>query len=253
MTTSGLWSEVTGTGPRLVLVHGAMDRASSFARVARRLPDFELVRYDRRGYGRSLGVGPPSGVEDQIADLLDVIGDDPAMVFGHSYGGTIALATAARAPGAVTGVVAYECPMPWSEWWPGNSAGAAAVASAHDPEEAGELFMRRMIGDERWKRLPPSTKAARRAEGATLTAEIEQLRAPHAPAFDPADVKVPVVVAHGSEGAAHHARSVREIAAMAPDAELHRIEGAGHPVHLTHAPEVEVLIRRLADRLARNG
>lgn len=242
------WREVHGEGPTVVLVHGTMDRASSFGRVQRVLDDFQIVRYDRRGYGRSLDLGVPTSFHQQVDDLLDVIGDQEAIVFGHSYGGTIALAAAQVAPTQVVGVAAYECPLPWFEWWPADSAGAAAAASTDDPAEAGERFMQRMIGEERWRRLPRRTREARRAEGATLVAELAQLRPPHPPPFVLSSLRVPVVAAHGTEGAPHHAEAMRVIADGVPGAELEIVEGAGHGVHLTHPAKVGALVRRLAAR-----
>jgi pimeloyl-ACP methyl ester carboxylesterase len=45
--------EATVTGPgagrRLVLVHGSLDRATSFTRLMKRLRDWTIVAYDRRG------------------------------------------------------------------------------------------------------------------------------------------------------------------------------------------------------------
>ncbi len=38
---------------RVILVHGTMDRASSFARLLPHLTDLDVVTYDRRGYGRA--------------------------------------------------------------------------------------------------------------------------------------------------------------------------------------------------------
>ena len=248
-TADRCWHRASGTGPTVVLVHGTMDRSASFGRVQRLLDGFRVVRYDRRGYAHSLGLGPPTGIDQQVDDLLDVIGDRPAVVFGHSYGGTIALAAAQRAPESVRGAVVYECPMPWMPWWPEGSAGAAAVAGSDNPEAAAEAFMRRMLGDRRWERLPPSTRDARRAEGATLVAEIAQMRPPYPPAFDAAAVSVPVIAAHGSTGAAHHARSIRWIAETAPRATLEIIEGADHGVHLSHPGAVADLLRAVQARV----
>ena len=47
-----------GAASRIVFVHGAMDRSTSFAKVRNRLGDHETVAYDRRGYARSLEAGP---------------------------------------------------------------------------------------------------------------------------------------------------------------------------------------------------
>lgn len=247
--TAHCWRCDEGEGARVVLVHGTMDRASSFGRVQRHLDDFRVTRYDRRGYGRSVELGPPTGMAQQVADLLDVVGDDPALVAGHSYGGTVALAAAAVAPDLVRGVVAYEAPMQWLPWWPRTSAGAQAVATSADPADAAERFMRRMVGDARWEKLPPSTRAARRAEGATLVAEMAHARPPNPPAFDPADLAVPVIAAHGTEGAEHHARSAAALADAAPMGELVVVQGAGHGVHLSHPKEFAALVRRLHRRV----
>lgn len=238
-----------------MLVHGTMDRSSSFGRAAKALEGFRVVRYDRRGYARSRALGPPTSFAQQVDDLLDVIDTEargrPAVVFGHSYGGTIALAAAASsAPEVIAGVAVYECPLPWLRWWPQHSAGAQAVAAADDPEGAGEGFMRRMVGDRRWERLPPSTKEARRAEGATLVAEIAQLRPPHDVPFDLAVVRVPVIAGHGTAGVAHHERAAREVALRVPGAVLEVVEGAGHGVHLTHPAAVASMVREIADRAA---
>ena len=49
-----------------------------------------------------------------------------------------------------------------------------------DPEQAAEQFMRRLIGDDRWDKLPPTSREARRAEGPAMIGELSNLRA-HAP------------------------------------------------------------------------
>ena len=251
-TTHRCWRRADGDGPPVVLVHGTMDRSSSFGRVAKAMEGFRVVRYDRRGYAHSLELGPPDSFAQQVDDLLEVIdseaGGRPALVFGHSYGGTIALAAAATHPGTISGVGVYECPLPWLDWWPQDSAGARAVAEAADPEAAGERFMRRMVGDRRWERLPPSTREARRAEGATLVAEIAQLRPPHDVPFDLADVRVPVVASHGTAGVSHHERAAKEVAVRVPDAVLEVVDGAGHGVHLTHPAAVAAMLRELFER-----
>lgn len=243
------WRQSSGDGPPVVLVHGTMDRSSSFGRVAKALDGYHVVRYDRRGYGRSLELGPPASFAQQVDDLVEVLTSEaagPAIVLGHSYGGTIALAAAVAAPERIAGIVAYESPLSWMDWWPRESAGSRAVTSGDDPEGAGEAFMRRMVGDRRWERLPPSTKQARRAEGATLVAEIAQLRPPHPVPVDLAAVRVPVVAAHGTDGAEYHHRAAATVAAQVPGARLAVVEGATHGAHLTHPGAVADLVRSLA-------
>jgi pimeloyl-ACP methyl ester carboxylesterase len=225
--------------PRVVLVHGTLDRASSFRRVQRHLPDVETYAYDRRGYASRVEE-PPGTIEDHVEDLLGVLDGRPAVVAGHSYGADVALAAAVRRPDLVLAVVSYEAPMPWQPWWASFTAGSAAV-EADGPEEAAEAFMRRMIGDERWGRLPSSTKAARRAEGGAVLADLRSIR-DRAP-FDLADVHVPVVVGVGTESAPHQIEAAPKVAAALPRAELHRIEGARHGAHLSHPAQFAGLVR----------
>lgn len=228
----------------VVFVHGALDRATSFERVRRHLPGIETTTYDRRGYGRA--VGPAVGFDQHVADLLDRVGDRPAVVAGHSLGGDIALAASVRRPDLVRAVVSFEAPMPWEPWWPQETAGSAAVAAAGDPGAAAEAFMRRMLGDSRWERLPARTKEARRAEGSALLADLRSLR--ETAPFDIAAVAVPVVVGVGSESRPHHQEGAPWLASSLADAELVVIEGASHGAHLSHPAEFAGLVRRALAR-----
>lgn len=238
----GVWRTEEGEGPLVVLVHGSMDRSTSFRRMARHLSGLRVVRYDRRGYGESLALGPPSSIDEQVDDLLDVIDGRPARVFGHSLGGVVALAAAERAPEHVARVVAYESPRSWTEWWPADSAGNAAMDGVGDPAEVAERFMARMIGEERWRRLPRATRDARRAEGPTLIADLLSVRRPEPAPYDDEEIGVPVVAAHGTASADRHVRAARELADRVPAARLEVVEGAGHGVHLTHPAAAAALL-----------
>jgi pimeloyl-ACP methyl ester carboxylesterase len=237
--------------PVVVLVHGSLDRSSAFARVQRHLDGLTVVRYDRRGYGRSLAVPPSTSFGDQVTDLLEVVGGRPCTVAGHSLGGVIALAAAQAHPELVRAVVAYEAPMPWVEWWPGSTAGSQATADPSDAGAAAERFMRRMVGDERWAALPEGTRAQRRAEGPALLSELRAIRPPAGAPYDPAAIGVPVLAGCGSRSSPHHQRSARALAAAVPQGELVVVEGADHGVHLTHpAAFADLVVRGLAHRTA---
>jgi pimeloyl-ACP methyl ester carboxylesterase len=229
---------------RVVLVHGTMDRASSLRKVARRLPDLDVTVYDRRGYGGSVAGGVAPTIEAHVDDLFVVLGDEAALVVGHSLGGIVALGAAARRPDLIHGVLSYEAPVAWCPWWPPSTAGSQAVYEHPDePAVAAEAFMRRMIGDARWERLPEATRRARRAEGPALLAEMKALRS-DGPPFDPATISVPVLVAAGTSTSEHHRRGAVELAALLPSATLVELEGAGHGAHLTHPDGFAQLVRR---------
>lgn len=259
---SAIWSATTGNddGSHITLVHGSLDRSAGLLKLSRRLDDRYLVtRYDRRGYGRSLPCDGPFGVEQQVDDLVAVLRSldrlgRPSVVVGHSFGGNVALAAAQRHGELIDGVVTYETPLSWREWWPGDSAGGDALSWQDDPAEAAERFMRRLIGDDRWERLPPSSRRARRGEGAAMVGELVDLR--RQAAWDPSRIVTPVLAVHGEFGHDHHRRGAEAIAAEVPGAELGVLAGARHPGPNTHpdaaAAMIDDFIRRRCGAASRS-
>ncbi|HZX56412.1 MAG TPA: alpha/beta hydrolase, partial [Ilumatobacteraceae bacterium] len=87
-----LWSEEAGDGdrPLIALVHGSMDRSAGMLKLSRRLDsDFRVLRYDRRGYGRSFPHPGPFMMAGQIDDLVGLLAGRRAVLVGHSYGGDV--------------------------------------------------------------------------------------------------------------------------------------------------------------------
>jgi len=227
----------------VVFVHGSMDRGAAFVKVARLLRDFDLVRYDRRGYGRSVDAGLAVTVAEQVDDLVAVLDGQPAVVVGHSMGGVIALTAAERHPELVRAVGCYEAPMPWLEWWPRTSAGGVATSVDDGPEAAAERFMRRIIGDAHWERLPVGTQQQRRAEGPALLADLRAVRTREAP-YDLALLPVPVVAGYGSATAERHRLATLALVEGAPVGELVVVEAAGHNAPVSHPEGFAELVRR---------
>ncbi|MCX7620216.1 MAG: alpha/beta hydrolase [Acidimicrobiales bacterium] len=237
----------------VVFVHGSMDRAASFVNVVRRLGDVDTIRYDRRGYGRSLGAGVAMTIDEHVNDLATVIDGQPCVVIGHSFGGVVALAAAAKRAAPIVAVGSFEAPMPWSDWWPRRSAGRLAMQAGPQEAAAAECFMRRMIGDEHWERLPESTRRQRRAEGRALVAELRQLEE-SVPPFDLIAIEVPIVSGYGSASFGYHRRASEEVAKIARRGELVVINGAAHRAHASHPDDFAKFVRRtvLASRVKRS-
>jgi len=227
---------------RVVFVHGTMDRAAGLARVAKRLPDLDVVRYDRRGYGRSMGLAPDGSVDEQVADLLALLGPEPGLLLGHSMGGVLALAVAARHPERVAGVAVFEAPMPWAPWWADGRGPKEQRPWWHDdPGDAAEGFLRAMIGDERWDQLTEATRQARRAEGPALLADVAMLRA--GPVYDATQIRVPLAVGFGSKARTRHRRASTTLHELIPGSTLVEVPEAGHDAPASHPDAVAGLLR----------
>ncbi len=228
--------------PRVVLVHGVMDRGASFSRVVGYLYDEVVITYDRRGYAHSMEAPLSDSLDTHVDDLIDVIGDQPAYLIGHSLGGVITLTAAARRPDLVKAVGVYESPMPWLPEWPTTTAGARTLAEDSDPATAAESFMRYLAGDEAWEMLPMKTQQQRKAEGPALLSDLRMLHGGAAP-FEAQEVTVPVAVAGGSLTQEHHKQGCEVMAKMF-DTEVQWIEGAGHGGHMSHPGPFASFVRR---------
>jgi pimeloyl-ACP methyl ester carboxylesterase len=110
----------TGAGPGVVVIPGNNRRAHHYERLARGLAGVHTVHVvERRGRGASAPRGTAYSVETEADDVLAVMQRTGArVVFGHSYGGLIALHVGLREP--LDALIAYE---------PGVSIGGSFDAS----------------------------------------------------------------------------------------------------------------------------
>ena len=114
---ASLHYEVRGSGPVLLIIPGMPADAGFYAAVAGQLAgDRTVVAYDPRGMSRSRLHGPPADqrVEvhaDDARRVLAAVGQGPADVLTDSISGLPGLQLAARHPGQVRTLVAFEPPL----------------------------------------------------------------------------------------------------------------------------------------------
>lgn len=101
-----LFYEEAGQGPAIVLVHdGILHRETWDDQFADFSRDHRVIRYDRRGYGRSPKAEKKySNIEDLKA-LLDQLNIDSAVVMGGSAGGGLVIDFTLKYPQKVTAIV----------------------------------------------------------------------------------------------------------------------------------------------------
>ncbi|MEX0834322.1 MAG: alpha/beta hydrolase [Actinomycetota bacterium] len=101
--------EFPGGRPPIVFLHGLASSSRIFDQVIRHLvPDHRCVAFDQRGHGRSSKPDSGFGFDQTAADCAAVIQrlrlGRPVLV-GHSWGASVALATAARYPKRISKLV----------------------------------------------------------------------------------------------------------------------------------------------------
>ena len=262
---AGGWRD--GSGPVVVLVHGSLDRAASFRRVARRLDGLRVVTYDRRGYRSSRDAPVSDDLAVHVDDLVRVAtayaghpaGHDGVVAVGHSAGGTIVLGAAVERPDLFRAVGAYEPTMPWlgfhAESGPSQADSERRPSQAdseedHEPGLGAERFFRRVVGGRAWERLSERQRAELRADGAALLADLRAVR--RAAPFDVTALAVPTIVASGGPSSfPHHLDTAEWLAAHVATARRSTIACAGHGAHLSHPDAFAAFVRDVAAMGAR--
>ncbi|HKQ29588.1 MAG TPA: alpha/beta hydrolase [Burkholderiales bacterium] len=96
-------------GPYALLLHGITSNAQAWWRVAPRLVElgYRVVAFDMPGHGNSRETTDHriESVAESIAEAAADLGIDRMLLIGHSWGGSVALAMAARWPERVSRLV----------------------------------------------------------------------------------------------------------------------------------------------------
>jgi pimeloyl-ACP methyl ester carboxylesterase/GNAT superfamily N-acetyltransferase len=241
----------SGTGPPLILVHGASADHTTFRVVGPVFGErFSVHAIDRRGRGAS-GETPPYSIEREFEDLAAVASalareaSAPVDVVGHSYGGRCALG-AALLTDDIRRVVSYEgAPTP-----PDERYGDADVLdeirrldAAGDPAGALSTFITRVVGMDteavaRYRADP--VWPVRVAAAPTIARELESESASPAAGLEALGrVRQPVLQLIGGDSRPEFGTATRALDARLSDGRVVVLEGARHAAHHTH-PEAFV-------------
>jgi pimeloyl-ACP methyl ester carboxylesterase len=111
-----LYYKVQGTGPLLLMLQGGDGDADATDALAAHLVErYTLLSYERRGLSRSPLDDPSAAPDlsthgDDASRLLQAVTDEPAMLFGASFGALLGLELVSRHPEQVRLLVAHEPP-----------------------------------------------------------------------------------------------------------------------------------------------
>ena len=243
-----------GKGEPLIFIHGAMgDWRAHAPQWDTFTESFDCVSYSRR-YSHpnpnSMNTRQHNALIDaqDLEDLMNALGIEKAILVGSSYGGFTALALAIRAPGRVRAVIAVEAPM---MRYALQSARGAEIARtfletsanpARDAFELGDdakgvaLLTGGIVGKD--VRDIPAAVMERRMLNAKAARSLA-LSDDEFPWLEPselASLPMPVMLLSGTETAPVHDVIFRAVAEAMPQAQAHKVEGAGHSVS-QQAPE----------------
>jgi len=249
--------EIAGQGSAVVLLHaGVCDLRMRDPQWSSLTARHRVVRVDLRGFGGTPAGPTPRGNAEDVLEVLDEAGISSARIVGASFGGLVALETAARAPERVDGLVLLSALAPGVEPTPALQAFGSeedALVEAGDLDAATALNVRTWLGPE------ADEATRRRVADMQRHAFALQVEEPGTdgdgdhdgdrdedreaePELDLARVTAPAHVVSGGHDLDFFQAVARHLAATLPRAELVHLPWAGHLPSLERPDETTALL-----------
>jgi pimeloyl-ACP methyl ester carboxylesterase len=255
-----LFYEETGRGPGLVLVHGSWVDHHEWDRTVPLLArHFRVVGYDRRGHSNSSRPQHQGSVHEDAEDLFGLIrllGLDPAVVVGNSFGALIALRLAAAHPEVIAAIIVHEPPglglladdpayAGVLEGFTARVGEVAAALKAGKNAQGAELFVDTIaLGPGNWVHLSPDKQETFVRNAHTF---LDELGDPDSISLDLGMLQAytgPVLLTQGDQSPPMFAPILDRIHRALPHAQRFTCTGAGHVPHLTQPQDyAEAIIK----------
>ena len=227
--------ECLGSGPPIVLMHGAEASRQMFAALGELLaPHFTVITYDQRDCGETEGpaqAGTLADLADDAAALIRALGHARVHVFGSSFGGRVAQALALRHPELIDRLVlASTWPLPhtYEALYP-EGADSLNALRAKLPDSAQELaswfFPEAFLNERSELRLvfagvrPQSERSQRRAR--TVGSHLDR---------SPGEISAQTLVLTGEEDRVVPPRLSLQLADAIPKSRRLMLAGIGHAI-----------------------
>jgi pimeloyl-ACP methyl ester carboxylesterase len=247
----------------MLLIHGsATDRATWFLQLGSGLRQrFSLWVYDRRGTGSSPAHpdDPPASIAGHAEDAAALArsAGAPVWLVGSSLGAVIALELMRRQPALLRGAVLIEPPLPADDVTAPSGGDFLArfdreVAERGGPA-AGELFLRAVLGDEAFARMPAHLRTRSSAMWQEIRADSAALLAYPPRYHQLGEVAVPTLLLGGERSAPYFRPTLDALARALPAAELAMVPDAGHMLHVEAPRAFAALITAFTERVERQA
>ncbi|HSA54654.1 MAG TPA: alpha/beta hydrolase [Gemmatimonadaceae bacterium] len=254
--------EIAGAGTPLVLIHGwAQDLTIWDEQVRAFSPRHRVVRYDRRGYGRSTGHADPTADPDDLRILLDSLGIASAAVLGLSAGSRAALNFAVAFPERVSALVLYgQGPVPGYAPMPEGPDPLMVfreIARTHGLDSLGKLVRAHPLA---W--MPPDKPElqdslrlgwARYAGRDLLDPRPPSGRVPEARLDQVAAIRAPTLLLHGDHEMPLFQQVADTLVARIPGARKVVITDGGHGAHFAQPERFNAAVLEFLEAATRQS
>ena len=226
----------------LVCLHSSGSSGRQFDTLAAALQSrFKVIAPDLLGYGdrRRWPSGTPASLDDEAQAIAPLLNIAPVHLFGHSYGGAVALQIALRWPERVRSLTLYE-PVRFALLFRDartEAAGESIVAVGRRiglevlsgaVHAAAQRFVDYWSGPGTWPRLGTERQQAIAERMSKVQAEFEALFADRVPAAAYGRLTMPVHLIGGSRSPLPARQVLEVLEAALPNVRRTTLAGLGH-------------------------
>lgn len=244
-----IYFEDRGAGDPLVLLHAfPFDHRMWQGQTSDLARKYRVIAPDFRGLGFSTGVGTIEGAADDLAQLLDHLNVDKAVVAGLSLGGYVALAFARRHAARLAGL-ALACSRATADDDTARAARDDNITRVVRGDLAGFLaqFLPRLVSPGHAAALDLASAIAGVQSIAGVASALAALRDRPDQSSLLRKIRVPTVVIHGSDDTLIPRADIEQLATRIPGAKRVKI-AAGHLANLEAPAEFNRALERLMER-----
>lgn len=231
----------------MLMIHGsAADHTTWSIQLASPLRErFTMIAYDRRVTATT--------VEEHAADAAEQLAGQRALIVGSSFGSVVGLELMRTRPELCAGAVLIEPPMAASDDQTAAPATFLAefdrIAAAQGGPAAGEFFLRTVLGDDAFDRIPRAFQERSKQKWADIRADSAALLAYRPRYAELSRVTMPVLLLGGDRSAPYFRATLDALAAALPNARIETVKGAGHMLHAEARSTFAELLVAFADAL----
>lgn len=213
----------------MLMIHGsAADHTTWSIQLASPLRErFTMIAYDRRVTATT--------VEEHAADAAEQLAGQRALIVGSSFGSVVGLELMRTRPELCAGAVLIEPPMAASDDQTAAPATFLAefdrIAAAQGGPAAGEFFLRTVLGDDAFDRIPRAFQERSKQKWADIRADSAALLAYRPRYAELSRLTMPVLLLGGDRSAPYFRATLDALAAALPNARIETVKGAGHMLH----------------------
>jgi pimeloyl-ACP methyl ester carboxylesterase len=235
---------VEGEGPPVLMIHGsAADHTTWTVQRAVLKSEFTMLSYDRSPLHRRV-----EAHADDAAEILRSEVAGPCALVGSSFGAIVSLDLARRYPELVGALILCEPPLAPSDSLAPVPDGFAcrfdALVHTQGGEAAAEFFLRSVLGDESFERMPKTYRHRSMAAWRQIRSDMVALGA-YRIRYDDLrqEIRCPVTLLGGERSAAFYRDTLEALQFAIPGSELRVLRGGGHMMQVDAHRQFNAVLR----------